>query len=288
LAAVLAVNVWFVRDRVAHYRLAEEPVRRLTAAAEETPDEEQILVVNFPSWITPPRDPFPLGGHHGAAILPFYIGVDALVAAHTGEAQAVRAVRFANLQQEQPYYYGILGEKVGYDTLKQSLEQSGPVYVAEWGAAQIDLLPAGRVTAVPPPPAPIIFGDPAAPALAVAAEAVERNGRQLELTLTWRVRDAIARDLTVFVHLYGPDGQLIAQADGYPLRGLAPFWLWPPGQTLQDRRTLTLPPDAPPGSYQIAAGVYDPAAGERLPAFSPAGERFRDDAAPLHHFTRPR
>lgn len=285
LLAVLAANVWFVRDRVAHYRLAEEPVRGLTAAAGETPDDEQLLVVNFPSWITPPRDPFPLGGHHGAAILPFYIGIDALVAAHTGEAQAVRAIQVTHLKAEQPYYYGMLGEKVDYDRLSQYLRESGPVYLGEWTATEIALRPAGRVTAVPPPVAPIAFGDPVAPALEVALDDLGQNGRRLELSLTWRIVRPVEQNLTVFVHLYGPDGRLVDQADGYPLRGLAPFWLWGPGQTLRDGRTLTLPAEAPPGVYQVAVGVYDAAAGERLPAFSPDGERFPDDAAILHSLT---
>jgi hypothetical protein len=78
-------------------------------------------------------------------------------------------------------------------------------------------------------------------------------------------------DLTVFVHLYGPDGQLINQADGYPLSGMSPFWLWPAGQTLLDQRILDLPDESPPGVYQVGVGLYNPVNGNRLPVYDATG-----------------
>jgi hypothetical protein len=47
---------------------------------------------------------------------------------------------------------------------------------------------------------------------------------------------------------------------------------WEPGRYVPTHLPLTLPPDAPPGTYRVVVGLYDPASGERLPleAASPA------------------
>ena len=37
----------------------------------------------------------------------------------------------------------------------------------------------------------------------------------------------------------------------------------------------------PAGRYRLLVGLYDPATGERLPAYSAQGERYPDDAVPL-------
>jgi len=105
--------------------------------------------------------------------------------------------------------------------------------------------------------------------------------------LNWRVLRSIDRDLSVFVHLVAPDGQLAAQADGYPLLGLSPFWLWEAGQTLLDARSLAWPADAPSGRYRIGVGVYDLASGERLPAFGPDGSRLPGDTFLVGTLDRP-
>jgi hypothetical protein len=95
--------------------------------------------------------------------------------------------------------------------------------------------------------------------------------------LNWRVLRRIEQDLSVFVHLYAPDGRLVAQADGDPLLGLSPFWLWPVDQTLQDRRRLAWPADAVSGEYRIGVGVYDRGTGARLEAIDLNGSRLPDD-----------
>ena len=51
--------------------------------------------------------------------------------------------------------------------------------------------------------------------------------------------------------------------------------LWTPGQPVQDNHGLLLPPEAAPGVYQLAVGLYD-AEGNRLPVTldgAPVGDR---------------
>jgi hypothetical protein len=95
---------------------------------------------------------------------------------------------------------------------------------------------------------------------------VGKAGRDLELTLYWRAQAPMDRDYTIFVHLVDSDGQLVAQHDGQPWwEASLPTSTWDPGEELQDRHVLTLPPDTPPGSYSLRVGAYYWETLERLP-----------------------
>ena len=99
---------------------------------------------------------------------------------------------------------------------------------------------------------------------------------QVQLAAYWQVEEPVEVDLTVFAHLLDPQGSLVAQADGYPLLGLFPFWLWEPGETVRDVRHFS-----PGGGYAIRLGVWEPASGERLPATAPDGTSWPDQAFPI-------
>jgi hypothetical protein len=95
---------------------------------------------------------------------------------------------------------------------------------------------------------------------------VGQAGDDLELTLHWRALEPMDRDYTIFVHLIGPDGQLVAQHDGQPWWEVSlPTSTWTPGEELQDRHLLKLPPDTPPGTYSLRVGAYYWENLERLP-----------------------
>jgi len=100
-------------------------------------------------------------------------------------------------------------------------------------------------------------------------------GQSLPFTLYWQAIGPIDRQYTVFVHLLGAGGQRYAQADGPPLRGIQPMINWQLGETLPDRRTIDLPPDLPPGRYNLAIGLYG-ADGSRLPITTAAGQPLGD------------
>ncbi len=89
---------------------------------------------------------------------------------------------------------------------------------------------------------------------------------QLAVTLYWQALAPMARDYSIFVHLLGPDGQMVAQHDGQPFWDVAiPTSSWQPGEKLLDRHALALPDNLPPGDYQLQAGVYYWETLERLP-----------------------
>ncbi len=105
-------------------------------------------------------------------------------------------------------------------------------------------------------------------------------GRPLDLVLRWEASaEAVKRpDLTVFVHLLGPDGSLIAQKDDPPETGYAPISLWSPGQVVYDDHTILIPPGAPAGLHLVQVGLYLPATGERVPLLGPNNRPSGDTA----------
>ena len=104
--------------------------------------------------------------------------------------------------------------------------------------------------------------------IALVAYQVDRRsvnpGEGLELTLYWRALAKPSADYTVFAHLLGPGTRMWAQHDGPPEDGRSPTSTWKPDQIVEDRHTLTVAADTPPGVYEIEVGLYSPATGERL------------------------
>jgi 4-amino-4-deoxy-L-arabinose transferase-like glycosyltransferase len=107
------------------------------------------------------------------------------------------------------------------------------------------------------------------------AETVEPGGI-LPVTLSWSALEEVAEDYVVFVHLLDEEGQVVAQHDGPPVGGFRPTTTWIPGETVQDRHGVLIPQDAAPGEYGLAAGLYLPATGERLPAVDGNGQGIGD------------
>ncbi len=91
-----------------------------------------------------------------------------------------------------------------------------------------------------------------------------RPGDALAVTLFWRTAAPLDQRYKVFVHVYGPDGALVAQHDGEPGGGLIPTDTWTPGDTIADNHGVLLPVDAAPGIYQVMVGLYGDD-GQRLP-----------------------
>jgi hypothetical protein len=101
--------------------------------------------------------------------------------------------------------------------------------------------------------------------------------RTATLDTYWSLAAETPLDAKVFVHLYGPDGQLIeaegAQIDRRVGGGVLPPANWLPSG-VRDTFILRVPQDLPPGVYRVAIGMYDPASGARLAV---TGERVESD-----------
>ncbi len=98
-----------------------------------------------------------------------------------------------------------------------------------------------------------------------------RPGETFHLTLYWRADGLIPRSYTVFVHLVGPDGRIYAQQDAVPAGWTRPTTGWFPGEVVRDDYPLTVDSSAPPGTYTLRVGWYDPTAGQRVPVLDETG-----------------
>jgi hypothetical protein len=89
-----------------------------------------------------------------------------------------------------------------------------------------------------------------------ATPAAVRAGQPLSVDLTWRALGKIDAYYSVYVKLLDAAGNAVAGWDGQPRNGEAPTLLWVPGETIDDRVTLIVPPETPPGDYTVEVGMY--------------------------------
>ena len=90
------------------------------------------------------------------------------------------------------------------------------------------------------------------------------SGEVLEITLRWQVKAATAQRYKVFLQLLDGADQVWAQRDAEPAGESRPTSTWQPGEVIEDRHGLLIPPGTPLGRYRLIAGLYDAATGVRL------------------------
>jgi hypothetical protein len=123
-----------------------------------------------------------------------------------------------------------------------------------------DAMAETRPPRYPPPPGAVPFGY----AMLLLESAVEREGGELIVDLTWRSELAHRSDYTVSVQVHGEGWQ--AQHDGIPALGAIPTLKWLPGMVIHDRHRIRLPDDLPPDApYRVIVAVYDAFDFEPLP-----------------------
>jgi hypothetical protein len=106
---------------------------------------------------------------------------------------------------------------------------------------------------------------------------VVQEDQNLNVTLYWQALAPMPVDYTVFVHLLGPDGQLVVQHDDGPWWEVAiPTSTWQPGEKLRDMHALALPTGLPSGEYRLQTGVYYWETLERLAVL--------ENGAPVNNF----
>lgn len=118
--------------------------------------------------------------------------------------------------------------------------------------------------------------------LGYEAAAAVRPGEALPLTLYWSSEGSIRERTKVFTHLVGDTFNaatgnfLWGQQDNEPAAGSRPTTTWRTGVVIVDEYAIPVAPDAPPGTYRLEIGLYDPITGVRLPVLSDDGEPAAD------------
>jgi hypothetical protein len=98
-------------------------------------------------------------------------------------------------------------------------------------------------------PVPVELADWSVPSTA-------HPGRPLRVGLTWRALGKIDAYYSFYVKFLDAEGNAIASWDGQPQDGAAPTLLWVPGEAIDDRVTLLIPGNTPPGEYTVEVGMY--------------------------------
>jgi 4-amino-4-deoxy-L-arabinose transferase-like glycosyltransferase len=96
------------------------------------------------------------------------------------------------------------------------------------------------------------------------AEQRAQNQDYLLVTLSWRALRTPPESLHVFAHLVDAQGTLLTQSDHEPVVNRRPAATWKPGDQLDDRFALQLPPPGQRQGLSLQVGLYR-SDGTRLP-----------------------
>ncbi len=110
------------------------------------------------------------------------------------------------------------------------------------------------------------YGD----AIELVAYELEDNslepGESTMVTLYWHALAPVDSDYSVYLHLFGRDGEMIAFRDSLAGMALYPSSRWKPGEVIRDSYELRISPDATgPVAARLNAGLYLYPTMERLP-----------------------
>lgn len=108
--------------------------------------------------------------------------------------------------------------------------------------------------------------------------AVRASG-YVTLTLEWEARADVGREYTMFVHVLDANGEKFGQADVPPGGERWPTSNWKAGQYISSVQRVPVRADAPPGSYWLIIGLYNPEDFARLPLQSELREQAPADGA---------
>ncbi len=78
-------------------------------------------------------------------------------------------------------------------------------------------------------------------------------GEEMTVTLYWTTSGPVAESYTVFAHLLTDNFEMFGGVDLQPSPSTE---AWAAGETVATVHTFTVPPDAPPGLYQVEIGLY--------------------------------
>jgi hypothetical protein len=94
----------------------------------------------------------------------------------------------------------------------------------------------------------------------------------LHLTLYWQALTEMDESYTVFTHLLDKDNLIWGQRDNLPAGGTLPTSCWLKDEIIVDEYDIPVQPDASPGQYVIAIGMYQLETMQRLPVIDQEGQ----------------
>jgi hypothetical protein len=86
--------------------------------------------------------------------------------------------------------------------------------------------------------------------------ATPKPGDEIRIYLTWRGRQKMTDDYTIFAHVRRGASETVAQHDAQPGMGRSPTGRWVPGDRVLDEIPITIPAGTAPGELRIVIGFY--------------------------------
>jgi len=158
----------------------------------------------------------------------------------------------------------------------QLVDRGGALVGPPADLTMLTVLPTTRVFVAPQPQSPrgASFDDKIVNLGADLTPDPVAPGGRLDVTLYWQALAEMDVPYTVFVHLLGPDGQVVAGHDGEPADGTRPTTGWVPGEYVTDLHSVSIPSDLAAGEYVVEVGLYDAGAVglPRLPIVGDEGQ----------------
>ena len=275
IGAIVAQGAAFLGVRKALQDGAMLAIWDVVRSGQEAGDGAHPLYVNVPDQITPRLREYPVGFFR-AILMPVSVDLGQYVKLQTGIRPATRSLSVPALAglENFPHQVDMRGEAVDQAELSAAIRVADAVFFTEYDpSGQVRVVEAGGVSARPATSHQAIFGELAG---LVHAETTA-DGDGLKVMSAWDCLGTFDAQDTIFVHALNASGQLAAQADGDPLRGLFPLPECRPGEQIRDVRFIALPP----GAYAIRVGIYNRVSGERLTAVDANGQALPDEAATI-------
>ena len=269
LLLLVACGVRFARSRMAMTAggfQALEDACDLVLAGE--PDDTWLLI-NVPRWLAPTEESFALG-HEGYTILPPYygIGLSDYCFANRGVRVSILSSSLPDIRRDWDALIGYHQEMDTVPDLYAGIRQANHVAVLDYMPGALTYIEVGgMLNRVPDDALHARFGE----SIELRQAEASRQKGCLQVALDWYVRNDVELPLTVFMHLYGPAGQLVAQADGAGLGGTWPLDRWRAGDALRDIRRIPLDHLASFDGYYLGIGIYRSDGGQRLPVTGDSG-----------------
>jgi len=264
--AIILPPLSFIRCELDFYEEAGEIVHQMGEIAGAVPADQELLFVNVPfffsSYAAHPNgceNPYPWTPV-GAVVIPPYATARDFVRFNGGPDRPVTAVSVP----EYTPGWNSFGQPLALAELRQRLGTTA-VFVYDLASGDFfDLSATWLPNATPLAPVQATFGERLALVDSAVTQPVGQN--EIHVVLRWQVQAPGGAPATVFVHVYDASGNLVAQHDGLPAMNFVPPAFWQEGDIIHDIHIIPLDAPLPPGTYRLAAGLYDPATSERLPA----------------------
>jgi hypothetical protein len=242
----------------------------LEAARNE--ENSPLGFVNLPAWLAAPDQTYAMV-HEGIIFVPPYSNVAEFIEVN-GAWREADAAMYPPVLQDADLVYGFMGDGLDWEQMRQFAIDHRTVWLTRYIDGRFVLRHVGTITpnASPSPGEPLARFEKGA--VIESASVQEMQAGRWAVTINWLASGPVQGK--IFVHIRDANQTMVAQADGPALGGMAPPWIWQPGDRIQDIRYIELPKDA--GPYTVQVGLFHEDA--RFPAFM-NGVRCPEDAAQI-------